>query len=129
MLQLKNENPDSQNLRIETYWSQFFSRCDSLGSPKFCIVPKVIKAALSLYHGNADVERRFSVSRWALTEDKAAMSERTLNAILITKDALKQYNNSPHLVPITKELIASAHCSHKSYDLYLENIKIKKEEE
>ncbi|KAG8189258.1 hypothetical protein JTE90_013786 [Oedothorax gibbosus] len=128
LLQLETENPDSKITRIEHFWNQFFSRCDSLGAPKFDVVSKVIKAALSLYHGNADIERRFSVSRWALTEDKSSMSERTLNAILITKDAVKQYG-SPNLVPITKELIASAHCAHRNYQLYLEDVKIKKEAE
>jgi len=91
---------------------------------------KVIKAALSLIHGSADVERSFSSSGQMLIEDRAAMSERTLNSLLTIKDTLMHYNNKPHLILITKELITMARGAYRHYQDYLnelEEIKMQNE--
>lgn len=91
---------------------------------------KVIKAALSLIHGSADVERSFSASGRMLTEDRASMNERTLNSLLTIKDTLKHYNNKPHLILIPKELITMARGAYNHYQNYLnkqEEIKMQNE--
>lgn len=53
------------------------------------------------------------------------MSERTLNALLTVKAALKAFDNKPHLVPITKELISMSRVAYQSYKSYLEDKKKK----
>ncbi|KAJ8879913.1 hypothetical protein PR048_020533, partial [Dryococelus australis] len=58
---------------------------------------KVVKACLSLPHGNSEVERDFSTYG-----NTAAIKERYLNVI----GTLKCYGNKPACVPITKDLIA-----------------------
>ena len=77
------------------------------------LIIKVVKAALSLAHGNAEVERGFSESAKNVTKDRVLLSEASVNAIQSTKDGLKSVNNQPHTVPTTKEFIQfgrSEHC-------------------
>lgn len=95
MLQMETV-PDFKG-RIDSYSDKILKKTNEAGQQKYREVGKVIKTALSMSHGNADVERRFSVSRWALTEDKASTCERTLNAILVIKDTLKAFGNKPDI--------------------------------
>ncbi|KAJ8869657.1 hypothetical protein PR048_028650 [Dryococelus australis] len=53
------------------------------------------------------------------------MGEQTLNATMTVKCALKLFNNMPHLVPITQELLAMAHCARNKYQAYLDKLKRK----
>ncbi|XP_023215221.1 uncharacterized protein LOC111618035 [Centruroides sculpturatus] len=120
---------DSKDERIDSYWSQYFKLVDSLGNARYPSVTKLVKSALTLSHGNADVERRFSISRRALPPDRASMSERMLNSLLIVKEGLNMYDRSPHLVPITKDLLKLAASEHRNYQDQLENEKKLKEKE
>lgn len=43
-----------------------------------------------------------------LIGERSCMSERTLNALLISKDGLSHYENKPQLILITKKLITMA---------------------
>ncbi|KYN24381.1 hypothetical protein ALC57_04018 [Trachymyrmex cornetzi] len=86
---------------------------NSFGNIKYPVVSKVVKALLSLSHGNADVERGFSTSALILTDNRASMSEKTLNSYMIVKYALKMYNNLPQ----------------KKYDEYLEEKRKKEKQE
>lgn len=97
LLQLERGSSELHSSRIDHYWRQFF--------PNYPTVAKVVKVCLSMSHGSADVERGFSLSGRVLSEDKAAMSLRTLNAKLTVADALKRVDNTPELIPITKNLI------------------------
>ena len=86
---------------------------NAVGDLKYPLIIKVVKATLSLAHGNAEVERGFSESAKNVTKDRVLLSEASVNAIQSTKDGLKSVNNQPHTVPITKEFIQfgkSAHC-------------------
>jgi hypothetical protein len=114
--------------RVDCYWNKIFNLTNEVGEKKYPELPKVIKVALSLSHGNVDIERRFSVSRWALTEDKTLTCDRTFNAIMLIKDALKIFGNKPELVPMTSKLIAMGQSAHKHYTMYLEEQKRLKEE-
>ena len=87
---------------------------NAVGDLKYPLIIKVVKAALSLAHGNAEVERGFSESAKNVTKDRVLLSEASVNAIQSTKDGLKSVNNQPHSVPITKKFIQfgrSAHCA------------------
>lgn len=91
---------------------------------KYPNVTKIVKSCLSLVHGSADIERNFSISGKMLTDERACMNERTLNALLVTKDSLNHYQNKPQLVLITKKLITMAKGAHKYYQNYLEEQKL-----
>lgn len=125
----KHPETDISNIRIDVYWSHFFGLKNSFGGIKYPVVSKVVKALLSLSHGNADVERGFSTSALILTDNRASMSEKTLNSYMVVKYALKKYNNLPHAVPITKELLNLARISHQKYDEYLEKKRKTKEQD
>jgi len=68
--------------RIDHFWRQVFNMKNSMDGPKFPLITTIVKCALSLSHGSADVERGFSISGKVLTEDKSAMSCKMLNARL-----------------------------------------------
>lgn len=65
--------------RIDHYWRQVFNLKNTMDEPKFPLITTVVKCALSLSHGSADVERGFSISGKVLTEVKSAMSCKMLN--------------------------------------------------
>lgn len=117
LLQLEKECEQNSE-RIDCYWSNLLSIKND-GQLKYATVAKVIKAALVLSHGNSDVERCFSFSGRVLTDNRAAMSERTLNSIMTVKSILKFYNNQPEQVPITKELLIFTRNASKSCENYL----------
>ena len=52
---------------------------------------KIIKPALVLIHGCADVESGFSISARIMTEDRASMTVEILNARLTVSDSLILY--------------------------------------
>lgn len=116
LLQLESMTMEniSETSRIDHYWRQFIYIEDNSKNLKYGIISKVIKASLSLTHGNADVERGFSNSGRILTDEKTAMSLRILNARLYIKDSLKLYSNKPELVPFTKELLSLAKSANSS---------------
>ena len=83
--------PLHKDERIDSYWNNIFTLQDQ-ANPRYRLLKRVVQNALSLSHGNADVERRFSKSSQLLTEDKSSMTERTLNAKLAITDTLKNMN-------------------------------------
>ena len=115
LLSLEEDELHSKSNRIDVYWNQFFKKTDKAGEMKYPLVSKVVKAALSLSHGSADVERGFSSSQRFMTSDRASMSERTLDAYLHVKFH-KLYDGKVHLVHINKELLnltQSAYIHHR----------------
>jgi len=114
--------------RIEKYWRYFIDLKGSDGGPKYPNVSMVVKASLTLSHGNADVERGFSRSGCILTEDNTAMPLKMLNARLSICDGMLPYDRKPHLVPVTQHLLTLAHHAHASYNAYLEKKKQKESE-
>ncbi|KAE9523755.1 hypothetical protein AGLY_015815 [Aphis glycines] len=110
LFQLQCEpNSDQNSLRIDVYWNLIITQKSENSNLKYPLLNKVVRAALSIFHGNADVDRGFSCSANYLTDDRASMSEKTLNAALVVKDAIKMYDNRAALVPITPKLISLAH--------------------
>lgn len=126
LLKCEKIKEGSVSWRIEDYWSQFFILKTAGGEQKYPLVSKVVKTALATSHGNADVERGFSTSGRILTDDRASMSERTLNAFMTVKSALRSFANAPHLIPIPKDLLLMAHKAYANYKIYLEEEKQKK---
>ena len=95
----------------------------AVGVLKYPLIIKVVKAALSLAHGNAEVERGFQESAKDVTKDRVVLSEASLNAIQPIKDDLKSVNNQPHTVPIIKEFIQFGRSVHCAYNLQQEEEK------
>lgn len=116
------------NNRIDHYWNNIFDIKNNFGDQKYPFITKVVKAALTLSHGSADIERQFSVSGNVLTEDKTAMSCRMLNARLNIKQGIKNFHNRPDLVLIDKKLLIAAQLAKQNYISMLEKQKKEFEE-
>lgn len=82
---LTEEKDLQKNCRIDQYWSQVFNLKTSRDEVKYPTITSVVKLVLCLYHGKAELERGFSNSARYLTDDKASMNERTLNAAMTVK--------------------------------------------
>ena len=106
--------------RVDHYWRKIELMKNAVGDLKYQLIIKVVKAALSLAHGNAEVERGFSESARNVTKDRVLLSEASVNAIQSAKDGLKSVNNQPHTVPITKEFIQFGRSVHCAYNLWQE---------
>lgn len=127
-LQMEKKSIENEE-RVDVYWSALISIKNSMGEIKYPTVRKVVKAALVLSHGNAEVESGFSSSGRTLTDDRASMSERTLSSIMTVKSILKLYKNKPELIPITKELLTYARSAYRHYENYLAEQKCIREKE
>jgi len=57
---------------IDEYWA---SVLNAAGRKKYCTLGKVVRASLSLSHGNADVERCFSINKKVVTPDRAVLDK------------------------------------------------------
>ena len=88
---------------------------------------KVVKTALILGHGNAEVERGFSESGKSVTDDRVRLSEASINGIRATTDGLKAFKG-PGSVPITKQLLQLGRSAHAHHVLHLDKDKKEKEE-
>ena len=86
--------------RVDHYWKNIELIKKAVGDLKYPLIIKVVKAAISLAHGNAEVERGFSESAKNVIKD-SVLSEASVNAIQSTKDGLKSVSNQSHTVPIT----------------------------
>ena len=86
--------------RVDHYWKNIELIKKAVGDLKYPLIIKVVKAAISLAHGNAEVERGFSKSAKNVIKD-SVLSEASVNAIQSTKDGLKSVSNQSHTVPIT----------------------------
>ena len=99
-----NENGEETLLkeRVDHYWRKIELMKNAVGDLKYPLIIKVVKVALSLAHGNAEVETGFSEGARNVTKDRVLLSKASANAIQSTKDGLKSVSNQPYTVPISK---------------------------
>ena len=71
--------------RIGHYWRNIFSMKMEDGKIKYKCLPELMKSALILPHGNADVERSLSVKTSVVTEDRPHSGEATVCEIRTVK--------------------------------------------
>ena len=78
-------------------------------------------------HGNADVERGFSLSGRVMTAERNSLSNKSLNSIIIVCDAIKNvYHNQVESIELNQEIYYLAKAADQKYEEYLHN---KREEE
>lgn len=106
---------------IDYYWKNVLAMKTIAGTERFVSLSKLVKCALSLSHGNADVERGFSENTCLLTADRSLLSNASINGLRATRDAVTFFGNGkPHEVPITKGLLDSVRYAHSRYCMDLE---------
>ena len=98
-------------IRVDHFWRKVDQLKDSSGQRKFSSIMKVVKTALVLGHGNAEVERGFSESGKSVTDDRVRLSEASINGIRATSDGLKAFKG-PGSVPIKKQLLQLGRSAH-----------------
>ena len=76
----------------------------------------ILKLVLVLSHGQANVERCFSVNNNVL---KCDMSEKSIMSRKLIIDHMKSHNLLPQSFPITKSLLQSVRSSRQRYEQYL----------
>ena len=84
---------------------------------KYPTILSVVKAALTLAHGNSEVGKGFPDSGKTATIDRTPPSEASINNVQITTDGLKAIDSLPlpHYVPITSSFIKLGQSAHKKY--------------
>ena len=114
-------------IRVDHFWRKVDDLKDVMGERKFPSIMKVVKAALILGHGNAEVERGFSESGKSVTDERVRLSEASVNGIRATNDGLKAFKG-PGSVPITKQLLQLGRSAHAHYVMRLDKERKEKEE-
>ncbi|KAJ8890779.1 hypothetical protein PR048_010288 [Dryococelus australis] len=98
LFQSEKDKGGSRDSHIDVYWEQFLCLKKPSGdAPTYSTIAAVVRVSLALSHGQANVERSFSLSCQTL--------------------------NCPHYVVMSKELLASAHSVHSKYRQHLEQEK------
>ena len=115
-------------LRVDYYWSKTELIKAGMGHTKYTTILSVVKAALTLAHGNWEVERRFSDSGKTVTVHRTRLSETFINNLQIATDGLKVFGSLPHHVPITSSFIKLGQSAHKNYCLQVDEEKKKDDE-
>ncbi|KAJ8869104.1 hypothetical protein PR048_030668 [Dryococelus australis] len=130
LLSLEEDKIVRNSCGIDTYWNRFFEMTKPSGDLKNPLVARIVKAALSLYHGSADIERGFSKSCCILTVDRGNMSERTLVAHLLVKDTLHHmYDSKIQCANVGNKLIEMARKAHVHNKMYCEEQHLIKEKD
>ena len=72
----------------------------------------VMKFILTLSHGQASVERGFSINK---SVEKVNVTEESIVSKKLVRDHMIENELEPHTVPISNQLIRSVSCAHQSY--------------
>jgi hypothetical protein len=75
--------------RIDFYWNNVLSITTTDGRPKYPTLSKLVKNILIISHGNADVERGFSINENIIAPNRSLLSEVSINGLRTTYDAVK----------------------------------------
>jgi hypothetical protein len=87
--------------RIDYYWNKIFSILTNNGTPKYPTLANLVKNVLIITHGNADVERGFSINSNIITENRASLSETSVNGLRLVYDGIKHFGSGlPHKVTL-----------------------------
>ena len=114
----ESSNFDPKSQRLDSFFADLLEGKDS-----FAILWKVIKMVLVLSHGQADVERGFSVNKDVVAFN---MDPDTLCAYRKVYDAVKHLQCEVHEIIIGKEMLKSCKASHQRYLMHIEEQKQKK---
>ena len=95
-------------LRIDYYWSKIKLMKDGMGHTKYPTMVSIVKAVLTLAHGNADGKKKLSDSGKTVktvTVDRTRLSKAFINNLQIATDGSKVFGSLPHHGLITSSFI------------------------
>lgn len=68
---------------------------------KYPTLAKVVKNIVIIPHGNAEIERGFSINSNTVTENRVSLSEASINGLRLVYDGIKYFGSgSPHVVTL-----------------------------
>ena len=91
--------------RIDMYWSKVGHMPRPSGERKYPTLMKLARIALTLNHGNADIERGFSKNKLMVTSHRTRLSMPTISGLRTVSSYVAKYNSEPHKLPYSKDLI------------------------
>lgn len=100
--------------RSDKYWNRILAEKDLSGKSKYKHLPVLIKALLSLAHGNADCERGFSENKNIL-ESRSNLCAASINGIRRIKSELKKCGSIKNF-NINPKLLSSVKTSWRRYE-------------
>jgi hypothetical protein len=71
---------------IDQYWSHVLKLKDAMGQPKYPNLMLIVKPALSLSHGQADVERGFSLKKRIACDSRVSLNQKTITALRTVRE-------------------------------------------
>lgn len=101
-------------IAIDTYWARVLKLKDVCGQPKYPTITIVVKAALAVNHGQADVERGFSLNKLVVTESRVSLKQKTVVALRTVKDVVNRHD-SVDKVKISRQLLTRHRSAHAAY--------------
>ena len=118
---------DTASIKIEefpeTRLDDFFYKKMKIHS-KYPELSEVVSVILTLSHGNADIERGFSLNKGVLKDN---LKEASVVNKRLVKDHMLSHEVQPHTITITNELRKSCGRARARYKQYLEDKKKEKE--
>lgn len=124
-----DEDPSAEPIEkpapIDDYWAKVLHLTNASGQKKYCTLGKVVRASLSLSHGNADVERSFSINKKVVTPDRVRLGQDTLCALRLVKEAIR-INGGGQVsgIVITQRLLQLARSAYSVYKEHLEKQRV-----
>ena len=85
------------------------------GQPKYVNLMAVVKAALSVSHGQADVERGFSLNKHIVSPTRVSLKHQTVVALRTVKDVVSRYE-SVDKVTVSPQLLRQYRAAHAAYN-------------
>lgn len=101
--------------RIDTRWATVFQQKCAAGQQKYPLLSRLVKALLSLPHGNADCERGFSENKHLL-EGRASLCIASINGLRQVKTYLQRYDGDATKVPLSPDLLRSVKRARARYE-------------
>ena len=124
-LEILPYDSEAKSVRIDSYWSRVFLMKGTDGRFLFPQLSALIKAILSLSHGNAGPEQGFSVNKSIIAVHGTRLGEDVLIALRRVKHRLLQVGGVKNF-KITRPLLESIKQSRNRYEEELKAIEQKK---
>ncbi|KAL1485420.1 hypothetical protein MTO96_047324 [Rhipicephalus appendiculatus] len=100
---------------MDSYWAPIFTS----NSQKYPLLSVLVRALLSLPHGNADCDRGFSENK-RIVENRASLAIATISGIRHVKSYMKRFGSDPCSVPFTRDIMTAVKSSHNVYSRRLQ---------
>ena len=114
------------NQRVDHFWHCVFSLKSADGSPRFSVIPAVVKSGLILAQMNAESERSLSINARIVTDERSHLGEKTIVGLRAVKDAVRfsdPKQHRPEKIAMSDALVVAVKSAHSHYKQRVEEEK------